>query len=358
MDQDHILKVFDECKDVYDAYAKTVTGLLERLLDAKNISYHSISYRCKTAKSLIKKIEKKQHYDSLDDITDLAGVRVITHYADDVDVVASLVEREFRIDRDNSIDKRAALDPEKFGYLSLHYIVSLKRDRERLQEYSAFKGKKLEIQVRSILQHTWAEIEHDIGYKSETEVPRVIRRKFSRLAGLLELADQEFVSIRSDLSKYIGSITDAVKKHPDKVLIDAVTFENFCLEDDFSKKMDQIIADLCFFDFYKRPQNTAIQLNSLMFHGITTIERLKEALIENEAGIMRRARDVAENRDSNHRSIVSPGISVFYLSQVLAANTKDLARIEKFLKSRYGRNSEKSDEAFRDYLMQFSADDV
>jgi hypothetical protein len=61
-----------------------------------------------------------------------------------------------------------------------------------LVEYSTHTGVQFEVQIRSTLQHAWAEIEHDRGYKSEVEVARAVRRRFSRLAGLLELADYEF----------------------------------------------------------------------------------------------------------------------------------------------------------------------
>lgn len=62
---------------------------------------------------------------ALEDITDLAGIRIITYFADQVDLIASFVEEEFEVDRSNSVDKRELIDPEKFGYLSLHYVVKL-----------------------------------------------------------------------------------------------------------------------------------------------------------------------------------------------------------------------------------------
>ena len=105
-------------------------------------------------------------------------MRIITYFAEEVDAVAQLIEREFTIDRKNSIDKRMALDPDQFGYLSVHYIVSLAANRSQLPEYAALSGLSAEIQIRSILQHAWAEIEHDLGYKSQTAVPRDVVRQF------------------------------------------------------------------------------------------------------------------------------------------------------------------------------------
>jgi ppGpp synthetase/RelA/SpoT-type nucleotidyltranferase len=341
---------FDIKRDVYNSFAKTVADLLERLLLAKKTSYHSISFRCKARDSFERKVDAKQRYNSLDEITDLAGARIITHFSDDVDVVASMVESEFKIDRANSIDKRAALDPDRFGYLSLHYVVSLKREREKLQEYSAFKGLKIEIQIRSILQHTWAEIEHDIGYKSSVEVPRGIRRKFSRMAGLLELADQEFVSIRSELQKYEKSVKLAIIKNPAKVALDKVTYLDFVNSDAKCISIDSAIADVCNFTFFEEPKNVARQLDGLMFFSLDTIEQLKKALVDNEEDIMRRAADVAAlNTLRDKPAPISRGISIFYLTQVLAANSKDPELIEAFLTARKIGGPK-----FTEYLLEFS----
>ena len=149
-DSQALLNDFELARSNYEIYASTVCGLIGRLLAASEISVHSISFRCKTLKSLERKILKKAGYPSLEKITDLAGVRIITHYSDDVDRVAALVESEFLIDRDNSIDKRVALDPDRFGYLSLHYVGQMNESRTELKEYAAFKGLKLEIQFCSI----------------------------------------------------------------------------------------------------------------------------------------------------------------------------------------------------------------
>jgi putative GTP pyrophosphokinase len=90
---------------------------------------------------------------------------------------------------------------EKLGYQSVHYIVKLKATRSKLPEYGRFRNLVAEVQVRTILQHTWAEIEHDIQYKSIATLPRPIRRRFITLAGLLEIADREFQAISDEETK-------------------------------------------------------------------------------------------------------------------------------------------------------------
>ncbi|MBT7630134.1 MAG: hypothetical protein HN597_10600 [Desulfobacula sp.] len=83
-------------------------------------------------------------------------------------------------------------------YASIHYLIRLTDDRTKLLEYKRFKNLIAEIQVRTILQHAWAEIEHDIQYKSIDTIPVEIHRRFMSLAGMLEIADREFQAIQDE----------------------------------------------------------------------------------------------------------------------------------------------------------------
>ena len=166
-----ILEQYDERIRTYSRFAEDVEHQVRSLLDASQITCNSITHRVKNRYSLAEKIERKNKYKSIDEITDIVGVRVITYYSEDVDRVASIIESEFDVDHDNSIDKREALEPEKFGYCSVHYVVSMSPERLAFTEYQGYRGLKCEIQIRSVLQHAWAEIEHDTGYKSEKPIP-------------------------------------------------------------------------------------------------------------------------------------------------------------------------------------------
>jgi ppGpp synthetase/RelA/SpoT-type nucleotidyltranferase len=182
------------------AFQLPLEGLIQVLLESEGIRVHGVASRVKTKTSVERKLQRSDEARNISSLTDILGVRVITYFPDEVDVVANLIEREFTVDRKHSTDKRMALEPDRFGYLSLHYILQLAQSRSALPEYRGFKDIKFELQIRSILQHAWAEIEHDLGYKSEVAVPKAVRREFSRLAGLLELADAEFLRIREELA--------------------------------------------------------------------------------------------------------------------------------------------------------------
>lgn len=187
--------------------------LLVELVGAEGLRVHEVTFRVKTAASAERKIGRMPGQESsVDDLHDLLGLRVITYFPSDVGAVARLVEEEFAFDAAQSTNKGDLLDPDRFGYLSQHYIAWLNPERAILPEYRSFSGCKVEIQIRSILQHAWAEIEHDLGYKSETAIPRDIRRRFSRLAGLLEIADAEFEGIQLEMANRKAAIREEVSR--------------------------------------------------------------------------------------------------------------------------------------------------
>jgi len=178
-----------------------VFELISQKLRQQGIELNSIEHRIKTEQSLAGKLERKgEKYHQLSDITDLVGMRIVTFYTDDVDKVAAIVTQLFDVDWSNSVDKRKLHELTSFGYNSLHYICSLRE--------GSFP---FEIQIRTALQHTWSAIEHDIGYKGAVKLPPQYRRQFSRLAGMLELADDEFSRLRTTMTEYRRQIQTLVK---------------------------------------------------------------------------------------------------------------------------------------------------
>ena len=183
--------------------AEQVSSMLLKALREQNIQLNTFERRVKTEDSLTGKLEKKgSKYRTIYDITDLVGIRAVTYYTDDVDKVAAIAKQIFDIDWKNSVDKRKhQLD--SFGYLSLHYICYLKE--------GPLRDIPFEIQMRTALQHVWSAIEHDIGYKGAVKLPPEFVRQFSRLAGMLEMADDEFSRLRTAMSEYRRQVHSLVK---------------------------------------------------------------------------------------------------------------------------------------------------
>lgn len=222
-----ILTEFKIRKEEFISFDRKLTLLIEALISAENIGTHQISSRVKSEISMENKIiSKKGKYKNLFEITDCIGIRIITYFEHQVDEIAKLIEQEFLIDLENSIDKRK-LEIDRFGYKSLHYVISLNQSRLKLKEYSKYSEFKVEIQIRTILQHAWAEIEHDLGYKSEVSTPDFLKRDFFRVAALLETADKEFGKINNHIEQYQKKVKKELKNHPDKFEINQETLTQY-----------------------------------------------------------------------------------------------------------------------------------
>lgn len=219
MNKEHIenlLTEYDKYIPILEKYLSFLISYFKDLVCIKNkMPFVSIEGRVKAHNSLRGKLLLKgDKYKSLLDITDLIGIRIITIFSDEVDIIAGLIERDFRIDYENSIDKRKMYEVDRFGYMSLHFICYLqdKFMSEGLskEEIKIYKSFRFEIQVRTNLQHVWATVFHDIGYKSDVEVPREYIRRLTRLEGLLEIADDEFLNIRNQIGDYRKKIKTLV----------------------------------------------------------------------------------------------------------------------------------------------------
>ena len=213
----HVEKLLNEFSQNEETFKKMKDFMLEylhTLICVENkIFIAGIEGRVKEYKSLEKKLILKGHkYKSISDITDLLGLRIITFYKDEVDFIASLIEKNFDIDYENSVDKRKIYDVDRFGYMSLHYICQIPKSLYCDENDPKFNEFKFEIQMRTTLQHVWATIFHDTGYKSDVEVPREYIRRLARLEGMLEIADDEFLTIRNEIDNYRRKIGSLVSK--------------------------------------------------------------------------------------------------------------------------------------------------
>ncbi len=194
-----IIKDFIIRKPTYESLCTKITRFLKNSLFENQYEYYAITSRVKDINCLSSKIVKYK-YENLDQITDIAGIRIITYYADTVRLIAAMIENEFDIDVDNSIDVRKSFDPDRAGSISVHYVIKLKDELLKLDDYSGFKDYKIEIQIRTLLQHTWAEMDHALINNSNASIPKSIIRERSRMAGLLEIVDKEYIEIRNKLS--------------------------------------------------------------------------------------------------------------------------------------------------------------
>ncbi|MEU7175239.1 RelA/SpoT domain-containing protein [Micromonospora tulbaghiae] len=309
-----------------DRFGALLTGLITALLDEAGISFLNVSHRVKTRDSASRKLAKgRGKYADYRSLHDLLGVRVITYFNDEVDRVGELLREQFDVDTENSVDKRQLLDPREFGYLSLHYVLTLDEKRRGLPEYRRYVGIPFEIQIRSVLQHAWAEIEHDLGYKAAQSLPPKLQRHFARLAGLLESADDGFVALRDQITASEHEAVSQIAEAPNSPLT-PLTALAVVTNNPAAKRLDAYISELLNARIEGGGYYTAeSELRWLKRMGIRSIEDLERAYEANAEVVERYARAWIKGGDGG---TVERGISIWYLEMVLFAKLPESEQVE------------------------------
>jgi putative GTP pyrophosphokinase len=330
-----ILNDYDSKYDIHTQLRGKCEQLLREILDAEKIRVHSVSGRVKERRKLEEKLRAPgKSYRALEQVTDIVGLRIITYFDDDVDAIASIIKREFKLDDRNCVDKRKSLEPDQFGYLSLHYVCGLSPERLSLPEYRAFENLAFELQIRSLLQHTWAEIEHDLGYKTGTEVPTLIRRRFSQVAGLLEIADREFREIRDTLSDYENKVTKQIIDKKGEITLDRISLAAFVRQSATVKQLDAHLARL--FGGSRLAPAVDEDGHTMKFLAAADVHSVGELRSELES---HRARLIhyEEITCADHCNLeeIESGLCLFHLAQILIALRKGVNGLASVFKQ-YG----------------------
>ena len=239
-----ILEEYRRNLPVFEKMEQIVHKALQDSISANGIYINAIESRIKQEKSLAGKLARKgDKYNSLSDLTDILGARVITFYSDEVDKISALVDKIFRIDWKNSVDKRKQHNLDSFGYNSLHYICNIPESLYSDPEHPEINEFRFEIQMRSALQHVWATLDHDIGYKSGVEVPPEYLRNLNRLAGILELVDEQFSLIRTSINDYRRQVQNLISDGKfDQIPLDGDSFGSYLKLHPFDKLTKKIAA--------------------------------------------------------------------------------------------------------------------
>jgi putative GTP pyrophosphokinase len=207
----------------YEKIGEEIAYILTQHVCAAHIEYASIIFRTKTLDSFCEKVIRKAYTKPLDEISDIAGVRIVYLYLSDCDKLKNLIEKEFNvIEKVDKIDK-SELD--RFGYSALHYLVKLGKGSSGAR-YDDLKNFTCEIQVRTILQDAWAMVAHHLSYKQESDVPKELRRKLNALSGLFETADDQFNRLKEDRLEYKSRLKEDIVQMKEQFLDQDINLDN------------------------------------------------------------------------------------------------------------------------------------
>jgi ppGpp synthetase/RelA/SpoT-type nucleotidyltranferase len=251
MSIDDYAKRFTEIKPKYEKLGVNVKQALESLLQENDISYLSINYRVKEQNSFLGKIERKKYENPFIQTEDICGIRIICYFQNDIEKIQKIIKNEFDVYEEQS--KQELLNATEFGYRSTHLIASVKKEWASTPTFRGIVDFKFEIQVRTILMHSWAEIEHKLAYKSESDIPKELRRKFSFISAILEAADTQFEEIK-----------DRIDDNKKKLIADAEQNQRF--DDSVELNLDNLQAFLDYaFKGRKRDINQTQRILNEMF---------------------------------------------------------------------------------------------
>lgn len=173
------------------------------------------------ARSAIKKIGCAHQ------LTDLSGIRIVVYFETDVGRVSKVIREAFDVDERHSINQEELLSPNQTGYRSFHFVCELGNSRSGLPEFVGLGGLKFEFQVRTVLQHAWAELAHDRNYKFSGKLPRELERRLFLYAGMLEIADRGFDELSREIDLYVIKLRDQTSHGDLAVEVTSLSLKTF-----------------------------------------------------------------------------------------------------------------------------------
>ena len=166
---------------------------------------HNIQERIKSKRSIEKKLEKLGHSDSVqnakDHLRDIAGIRVICYFIDDIYNLVNALKRQSELIFIR--EKDYIQNPKPNGYKSYHMVVTVP-----VYLADGPVQTKVEIQIRSVAMDFWASLEHKIAYKFEGNAPEGLLRELKECADVVDMLDKKMFSLNEAITAY-------AKEHPE-----------------------------------------------------------------------------------------------------------------------------------------------
>lgn len=305
---DEINKIVEEYEnniDQYKEFEETLNGYLKEIIEELSKQEDpvemgendiEIKSRTKEPKSLKGKIIRKDYEDPLKDITDLVGAKIMLTSLRYAELVYELVKKKFSTSVIEEIDKSKILkDARKFGYLGRHIVIRCNKDME-VERFRKFDGLAAEIQIKTLLQHTWAEIEHKLRYKPQIKLDEERQRYFDRLAAMIEVADDLFKELilewerisnkkSQKISEEIEQVQEGVDSESEISLLDSEAISMYLKNEKIKQKFNHLknrVENLLILDEAQDFVNVEF-IELLELAGIYGTKKLNEILEDEES---------------------------------------------------------------------------
>jgi ppGpp synthetase/RelA/SpoT-type nucleotidyltranferase len=222
-----ITKEYTNLKKSYEDFLNEIKEAVAKMLLRHEIPVaFEISARIKELESIQEKYNRKKiNIESITEFDDLIGVRIVLLFPEYKDQVVHLIEERFKL-----LDKSVpSSNPKIFDYSSTHLIVTMKDEWSTVINWEGHEGKRVEIQVRTLSEHIWAETSHSLFYKREENIPDIMKRDLSKLSALLEVVDEKMQSIKANVEKHFKYIGECSYEKILKMDLNPETFRRIML---------------------------------------------------------------------------------------------------------------------------------
>jgi len=194
---------FSDLKPRLERLRQSLVEQLTEIITANNVSLgFPIQSRVKSFNSISNKVENGRFNlkNSVTELQDLVGIRIILLFTKDVEKICKIIDQNLVVKKKYNTGER--LEDNQFGYTSEHYIVKIPESWLSVPTLKDLDVSNIEIQIRTLSQHIWAEASNHFQYKQEDNIPRQIKRSIGRISALLETIDLEFERLNQQRDIY------------------------------------------------------------------------------------------------------------------------------------------------------------
>ena len=279
--EDEIKKLYSSEIPIFKAWGQYVRNAilteLEKTEKLEEFLKIPVTVRIKEEDSLIAKAlhRQKDYSKPYHDIEDKVGIRFVVLLTEDTENICNIIKQIpfWNYSEDQDFKKNREEYPESFPYESCHFVVKpldsfsydfKQDDTNKIEKVTIPKGTPCEIQVRSLLQHAYAELSHETLYKKKVRQKENIKRFLARSMALIESADYFFIQVKTDIkkeSKFYKQLLDLSSKfYPSELLSSSNEEANMTILDLLLQKDAIIETDIICLEKYLN--DNADRLNS------------------------------------------------------------------------------------------------
>lgn len=210
MNQTELQAAYARHQPTFSRTARNVAEAIGLSLAGVGLQPITIQSRVKTFESFIEKINRKGYTKPFQQTTDFVGIRVVLPLPRDIRPAEEVIDCDFRVLE--SHDKASNLALDQFGYRSHHMLIRIPETWTVTPNYRGLAHIDIEVQLRTVLMHAWADIEHMLQYKASTELPPELTRRLSAVSSVLETADMQFSDIIEEVNRLRAAAEPPEKK--------------------------------------------------------------------------------------------------------------------------------------------------